>query len=109
MVGYFTLTAILYAVLLFPLKQFSFFSESAEYLRIAMCIPVAFSFLFGPAAAWGAAFGNLLFDVATAPVSWITPVGFLGNFLIAYLPYKLWSIITLAKPDLVSLKKLGLF
>jgi energy-coupling factor transport system substrate-specific component len=109
MVGYFALTAALYAALLFPLKQFSFFSESAEYLRIAMCIPVAFSFMFGPAAAWGAAFGNLILDVSTAPISWITPVGFLGNFLIAYLPYKLWSKITLEKPDLKSVKKLGLF
>ena len=109
MVGYFALTTALYAALLFPLRQFSFFSESADYLRIAMCIPVAFSFLFGPAAAWGAAFGNLLFDVATGPVSWITPLGFLGNFLIGYLPYKLWSKITLEKPDIKSVKKLGLF
>jgi energy-coupling factor transport system substrate-specific component len=109
MVGYFALTTALYAALLFPLRQFSFFSESADYLRIAMCIPVAFSFLFGPAAAWGTAFGNLLFDVATGPVSWITPLGFLGNFLIGYLPYKLWSKITLEQPDIKSVKKVGLF
>lgn len=109
MVGYFALTTVLYAALLFPLRQFSFFSESADYLRIAMCIPVAFSFLFGPAAAWGAAFGNLIFDAATGPISWITPLGFLGNFLIGYLPYKLWSKITLEQPDIKSAKKLGLF
>lgn len=109
MIGYFALTAALYAALLFPFSEFSFFSNSTDYLRIAMCLPVAFSFLFGPSAAWGAAVGNLIFDVATGPVSWITPLGFFGNFLIGYLPYKLWSKITYDKPDMRSLKKLGLF
>ncbi len=108
MIAYFALTAALYATLLYPLWQYSFFSENADYLRIAMCIPVAFSFLFGPAAAWGAAFGNLIFDAATG-VSWITPFGFLGNFLIGYIPYKLWSKISAEKPDLKSLRKLALF
>jgi energy-coupling factor transport system substrate-specific component len=109
MIGYFALTAILYAALLYPLKEYSFFSANADYLRIAMGIPVAFSFLFGPAAAWGTAFGNLLFDVATGPLTWVTPLGFLGNFLIGYLPYKLWSKVTVEQPDLKGVKKLGLF
>jgi hypothetical protein len=108
MLTYFAFTAGLYAALLYPLWQFSFFSENADFLRIAMCIPVAFSFLFGPAAAWGAAFGNLIFD-ATTGISWITPFGFLGNFLIGYLPYKLWSISIIEKPYLNCAKKLGLF
>lgn len=109
MIGYFALTAALYALLLYPLKEYSFFSANADYLRIAMGLPVAFSFLFGPAAAWGTAFGNLAFDAATGPLTWVTPLGFLGNFLIAYLPYKLWSKVTAEKPDLKSAKKLGLF
>jgi energy-coupling factor transport system substrate-specific component len=74
-----------------------------------MCIPAAFSFLFGPAAAWGAAFGNLIYDAATGPVTWVTPFGFLGNFLIGYLPYKLWSKVTSEQADLKTIRKLGLF
>lgn len=105
---YFFFTTVLYSTLLYPVWQFSFFAENADFLRIAIGIPVAFSFLFGPAAAWGAAFGNLIFDAATG-ISWITPFGFLGNFLIGYIPYKLWSKITTEKPDLRSLKKIGLF
>jgi energy-coupling factor transport system substrate-specific component len=52
MIAYVILTAILYAALLYPFQEYSFFAASADYFRIAMCIPVAFSFLFGPAAAW---------------------------------------------------------
>jgi energy-coupling factor transport system substrate-specific component len=35
--------------------------------------------------------------------------GFIANFLLGYIPYKLWRAITSEKPDLKSLKKLGLF
>jgi energy-coupling factor transport system substrate-specific component len=108
MIAYFALTAVLYALLLLPVSEYSLFAQDADYLRIAMCIPVGFSFLFGPAAAWGAAFGNLAFDALTG-LSWVTPFGFLGNFLIGYIPYKLYSKITTEKPIPYSAKKLGLF
>ncbi len=108
MIAYVALSALLYVALLYPLKEYSFFAANADYFRIAMCIPVAFSFLFGPAAAWGAALGNILFDGVTG-LSWIAPFGFLGNFLIAYVPYKLWSRLTNETPDFRSIKKLGLF
>ncbi len=52
-----------------------------------MGIPLAFSFLFGPAAAWGTAIGNLIYDASTASLGPISVFGFVGNFLIAYLPY----------------------
>jgi energy-coupling factor transport system substrate-specific component len=74
-----------------------------------MGIALAFSFLFGPAAAWGTAIGNVLYDASTAALGPISVFGFVGNFLIAYIPYMVWSILTTEKPDLRSLKKLGLF
>jgi QueT transporter. len=110
MIAYFALTTILYAALLYPAWQFSLFGLEADFLRFAMCIPVAFAFLFGPAAAWGAAFGNLIFDAATnTGLTWISPFGFLGNLLIAYIPYMLWTKITTEKPDMKSAKKIALF
>jgi energy-coupling factor transport system substrate-specific component len=108
MVAYLLLTAILYPALLYPFQQFSLFATHADYLRIAMGIPAAFSFLFGPAAAWGTAFGNLIYDAATG-LTIASIFGFIGNFLIAYIPYKLWSVLTTEKPDLRSIKKIGLF
>src|SRR5512138_900497 len=110
MIAYFALTTTLYAALLYPVSQFSLFGLQADYLRFAMCIPVAFGFFFGPAAAWGAGFGNLIFDATTnSGLTWISILGFLGNFLIAYLPYTLWTKITTEHPDMRSTKKLTLF
>lgn len=110
MVTYFTFTTALYAALLYPVSQFSLFGLQADYLRFAMCIPVAFGFLFGPAAAWGAGVGNLIFDASTnSGLTSISILGFLGNFLIAYLPYTLWTKITAEQPDMRSIKKLALF
>jgi energy-coupling factor transport system substrate-specific component len=47
-----------------------------------------FSILFGPAAAWGSAFGNLIGDFfgTLGPGS---IGGFIGNFFYGYVPYKL--------------------
>jgi energy-coupling factor transport system substrate-specific component len=109
MVAYTILTALLYPALIYPFQNFTVFAGHADYFRVGMGIPIAFSFLFGPAAAWGTAFGNLIYDVSTDGVRWISLFGFIGNFLIAYLPYKLWSALTAEKPNLRSIKKLGLF
>jgi energy-coupling factor transport system substrate-specific component len=109
MVAYAVLTMTLYPLLIYPFQTFYLFAGHADYLRIGMGIPVAFSFLFGPAAAWGAAFGNLIYDFSTDGFRWISLFGFLGNFLVAYIPYKLWSAVTSEKPDLRSIQKTGLF
>ncbi len=110
MIAYMLLTAVLYPALLYPFQQYSFFSASADYLRVGVGIPAAFSFLFGPAAAWGTAFGNLIFDATTGSgLNVMSIFGFIGNFLIGYIPYKLWSALTTEKPDLRSPKKVALF
>ena len=109
MIAFTALTAVLYPALIFPFQQFTIFGGHADFGRVGMGIPVAFSFLFGPAAAWGAAFGNVIRDVATSGLDVSSVFGFVGNFFIGYIPYKLWSVITSEKPDLRSLKKFGLF
>ncbi len=83
------LTAGLFAAILIPFKGIPLIPGITE-LRPANVIPVVFGLLFGPAGAWGAALGNLIGDFfGTLGVGSI--FGFWGNFLAAYLPYKMWQ------------------
>jgi energy-coupling factor transport system substrate-specific component len=83
------LTAGIFAAILIPFKGIPLIPGHTE-LRPANAIPVVFGLLFGPAGAWGAAFGNLIGDFfGTLGVG--SFFGFWGNFLAAYLPYKLWG------------------
>ena len=109
MVKYVLLTAGLYFVILFPFQALTFFEGYADFGRVGVGIPIAFSFFFGPAAAWGAAIGNIITDIAICHVDLSSFFGLIGNFLLGYIPYKLWSRITDKKPDLRSFNKLTLF
>jgi energy-coupling factor transport system substrate-specific component len=83
------LTAGIFAAILIPFKGIPLIPGLTE-LRPANVIPVVFGLLFGPAGAWGAAFGNLIGDFfGTLGVG--SFFGFWGNFLAAYLTYKLWN------------------
>jgi energy-coupling factor transport system substrate-specific component len=88
------LTAGIFAAILIPFKGIPLIPGHTE-LRPANVIPVVFGLLFGPAGAWGAAFGNLIGDFfGTLGVG--SFFGFWGNFLAAYLTYKFWGEIPLA-------------
>jgi energy-coupling factor transport system substrate-specific component len=83
------LTAGIFAAILIPFKGIPLVPGYTE-LRPANVIPVVFGLLFGPAGAWGAALGNLIGDFfGTLGIG--TLFGFWGNFLAAYLPYKMWG------------------
>jgi energy-coupling factor transport system substrate-specific component len=89
------LTAGIFAAILIPFKGIPLIPGLTE-LRPANVIPVVFGLLFGPAGAWGAAFGNLIGDFfGTLGVG--SFFGFGGNFLAAYLTYKLWGDRPLAE------------
>ncbi len=83
------LTAGIFAAILIPFKGIPLIPGVTEF-RPANAIPLVFGLLFGPAGAWGAAFGNLIGDFfGTLGVG--SFFGFWGNFLAAYLPYKMWG------------------
>ncbi len=83
------LTAATFAAILIPFKGLPLIPGYTE-LRPANVIPLVFGLLFGPAGTWGAAFGNLIGDFfGTLGVG--SFFGFWGNFLAAYLPYKVWQ------------------
>lgn len=85
------ITAALYAAVLVPFKVVPLIPGVTE-LRPANAIPVVCSFLFGPAAAWGSAIGNMIGDffggVGPGDI-----FGFVANLVYGYIPYKVWSII----------------
>jgi energy-coupling factor transport system substrate-specific component len=60
-------------------------------IRPGVALPVALSLMFGPAAAWGAAIGNLVGDAFGGTLTWGSPFGFLGNFFMGLVGYKLWG------------------
>jgi len=82
--------AAIYAAVLIPFKVGIPLIPGFVELRPANAIPIIASLLFGPAAAWGAAIGNLIGDLfgTLGPGSIF---GAIGNFLYAYLPYRLWG------------------
>ena len=82
-------TAI-YTAVLIPFKGFVLVPGFTE-VRIANIFPVVFSILFGPAAAWGSAFGNLIGDVFGGTLTRGSFFGFFGNFFFGFAGYKLWG------------------
>ncbi len=84
------LIAATYAAVLIPFKVVIPLIPGFTEFRPASVIPIVFSLLFGPAAAWGSGMGNLIGDMlgTFGPGS---AFGFVGNFLYGYLPYKLWG------------------
>jgi energy-coupling factor transport system substrate-specific component len=84
------LSAAIYAAVLIPFKGFPLVPGYIE-LRPANAFPIVFGLLFGPAGAWGAAIGNLIGDFF-GTLSLGSVGGFVGNFFLAYLPYKMWSV-----------------
>ena len=83
------LSAAIYAAVLIPFKGFPIIPGAVE-IRPANVFPVVFGLLFGPAGAWGAAIGNLIGDFF-GTLSPGSIGGFVGNFFLALLPYKMWA------------------
>ena len=86
------LSAALYAAVLIPFKVLPLIPGVTE-VRPGNAIPVVCSFLFGPAAAWGSAIGNMIGDFfgGVGPGDLF---GFFGNLAYGYIPYKLWTLLT---------------
>jgi energy-coupling factor transport system substrate-specific component len=90
------MSAALYAAILIPFKVVPLIPGITEF-RPANAVPVVLSFLFGPAAAWGAAFGNLIGDFfgGLGPGDLF---GFCANLLYGLVPYAVWDAVTDAPP-----------
>lgn len=89
MVAVTILCAGIYMLFLLPTKSIPIIPGVTE-IRPASLLPVLFGLLFGPAGAWGSAIGNLGGDFF-GTLSIGSAFGFVGNFMYAYIPYKLWN------------------
>lgn len=90
------ISAALYAAILIPFKVVPLIPGITEF-RPANAVPVVCSFLFGPAGAWGAAFGNLIGDFfgGLGPGDLF---GFVGNLAYGFVPYAVWNATTAEPP-----------
>lgn len=83
--------------------------EGFTEVRPVNAVPVVAGLLLGPAAAWGCGIGNLIADLFGTFTNG-SLLGFIGNFLAAYLPYKLWHISgRKEKPNVKSYKNIMKF
>jgi len=96
-------SAAVYAAVLIPFKPIPIIPGFTE-IRPANVLPIICSLMFGPAAAWGSAFGNLIGDFfgTLGPGSIF---GFIGNFLYGFIPYKVWGIISKRDPTIRGSKE----
>ena len=85
------ISAALYAAVLVPFKVVPLIPGVTE-LRPANAIPIVCSFLFGPAAAWGSAIGNMIGDFfgGASPGDIF---GFFANLVYGLIPFKIWETI----------------
>lgn len=58
---------------------------------LSQLFPVPLSLMFGPAGAWGIAFGATIGSLITGEFSINQLFGFFGNFLLGALPFLLWT------------------
>ena len=83
------LSAALFAAILIPFKILPIIPGVTE-VRPANAIPIVCSLWFGPAGAWGAAFGNLIGDFIGLGMGPGSFFGMIGNFLYGFVPYVFW-------------------
>lgn len=84
------LCALVFIGMAVPFKVMVLIDGFTE-VRPVNAVPVVAGLLLGPAGAWGCGIGNLIADLF-GTFSKASILGFIGNFMAAYLPYKLWHI-----------------
>jgi energy-coupling factor transport system substrate-specific component len=87
------LSAAIYAAFLIVFKGGIPIIPGITEVRPANVFPVIFSLLFGPAGAWGSAIGNFIGDLFGGTLGIGSIFGFVGNFFLGYIPYKMWGAV----------------
>jgi energy-coupling factor transport system substrate-specific component len=97
-----SLSAAIYAALLIAFKGGIPIIPGITEVRPANVFPAVFGLLFGPAGAWGSAIGNFIGDLFGGTLGWGSIAGLIGNFYLAYIPYKMWGALGIVPKDDVS-------
>lgn len=111
MITAFIVSAGLYAALLFVFATLPIWIiPGVTAVRPGNAIPPFTSLLFGPAAAWGSAVGNLIgFDILGGALTIGSIGGFIGNFFLGLVPYKIWHRVFREEPHCRTLSSLAKF
>jgi hypothetical protein len=105
----FILVAVMFAILSASINVMNFAGGYSQ-LRPCNAIPAPVGMVFGPVGALGCAIGNLLGDaIRIGTLKGTVVLGFIANFLVSYIPYKIWRAIDGDVVDVHSWKKIGLF
>ena len=86
--------AIIFIIIAVPFRYFFPIFQISE-LRPASALPPVFGMMFGKWGALGVAIGNLVADLIAGYPPEIFIIGFIVQYLYAYIPYKLWYTIKL--------------
>lgn len=103
----FLLTMIPFAVLGAAFKVMVLVDGFTE-VRPANAIPVVSGLLFGWVGALGCAVGNLIADFF-GTMNLTSVLGVVGNFMAAYIPYRMWYIVSKEPPNVHTWKNLLLY
>ena len=106
-VNHFLVTMIPFAVLGAAFKVMVLVEGFTE-VRPANAIPMISGYLFGPFGAIGCAVGNLIADFF-GTLNLTSLLGVVGNFMAAYVPYRMWYAISREKPNVHSWKNILIF
>ena len=102
------IAVFVYYLIELPIDIISDFWPQLAVLHPESMLPVILGMAFGPAAAIGAAIGYFLVQLST-DISWGTIFGMIGNFLLAYVAFILWRILTKEKHTNFNFKYLTIF
>ncbi len=102
------LCAALYTAVLFAFKWLPIVPGLTE-IRPGASLPIVFSIFFGPAAAWGSAFGNIIGDLMGGTIGPGSLFGIPGNFLYGYIPYRVARAFGANSSNLITPKKIPVF
>lgn len=83
------LAAVIYSLATIPGKLLLMLLPGAE-VRFAACLPVVFGMLWGLPGAIGITLGNIISDIYSNESIRTCLLGGISNFILAYLPYRLW-------------------
>jgi energy-coupling factor transport system substrate-specific component len=108
MIVFVAITAALYAAILIPFIVLPIIPGFTD-ARPGIVIPMICAFFFGPAASWGAAFGNVIGDVFCGRLGLGSLFGFVGNWAFGLVPYLLWKALAAQEPPLRSISQWMIF
>ena len=103
------LITVMFAILAVSINVMQFAGGYSQ-IRPVNAIPAPVGLVFGPIGALSCALGNLLGDLPhLADYHGTAVLGFVGNFLSAYIPYKVWRAIDSDVVSVHSWRQIGLY